>query len=124
MVFFTASSRVSKLLIHHTPICAGPSCSWKLAVTDAEFLRTVLTRDLGYFVWNHATLAGLQSVFAQAWKEYALSDSRYLTSDVFMLCVESITVVSIQSPHPLSWLPRLASLTMYRWSGALCAGPS
>ncbi|ROT35928.1 hypothetical protein SODALDRAFT_54514 [Sodiomyces alkalinus F11] len=48
----------------------------------------------GYFIWNHSTLAGLQSVFGQAWKEYALSDSRYLTSDPFMLCVESITVVS------------------------------
>jgi len=27
------------------------------------------------------------------WKEYALSDSRYLTSDPFTLCVEAITVL-------------------------------
>ncbi|CAK7201245.1 hypothetical protein SEUCBS139899_003948 [Sporothrix eucalyptigena] len=47
----------------------------------------------GYFVLNHATLAGSQSVRAQLWKEYALSDSRYLTSDPFMLCVEGLTVV-------------------------------
>ncbi|KAK6843067.1 hypothetical protein PG987_003927 [Apiospora arundinis] len=46
----------------------------------------------GYFIFNHATLASSQNLFAQLWKEYALSDSRYLTSDPFMLSVESITV--------------------------------
>ncbi|KAI3336442.1 Emopamil-binding protein [Xylariaceae sp. AK1471] len=46
----------------------------------------------GYFVLNHATIASSQSLLAQLWKEYALSDSRYLTSDFFMLSVESITV--------------------------------
>ncbi|KAI2636404.1 Emopamil binding protein-domain-containing protein [Hypomontagnella submonticulosa] len=46
----------------------------------------------GYFVLNHATVASSQDVAAQLWKEYALSDSRYLTSDFFMLSVESITV--------------------------------
>ncbi|CAK7235807.1 hypothetical protein SCUCBS95973_009393 [Sporothrix curviconia] len=46
-----------------------------------------------YFVMNHASLAGDQSFRAQLWKEYALSDSRYLTSDPFMLCVEGLTVV-------------------------------
>ncbi|KAI0166111.1 Emopamil binding protein-domain-containing protein [Xylariaceae sp. FL1272] len=46
----------------------------------------------GYFVLNHATVASSQSLLAQLWKEYALSDSRYLTSDLFMLSVESITV--------------------------------
>ncbi|KAK8027607.1 ebp domain-containing protein [Apiospora marii] len=47
---------------------------------------------LCYFVFNHATVASSQNLFAQLWKEYALSDSRYLTSDPFMLSVESITV--------------------------------
>ncbi|EAQ91049.1 hypothetical protein CHGG_02984 [Chaetomium globosum CBS 148.51] len=51
----------------------------------------------GYFVLNHATIASSQSLFAQLWKEYALSDSRYLTSDPFMLCIESLTV--------LTWAP-------------------
>ncbi|KAI1105942.1 EBP-domain-containing protein [Jackrogersella minutella] len=45
----------------------------------------------GYFVLNHDTIASSQNLFAQLWKEYALSDSRYLTSDFFMLSVESIT---------------------------------
>ncbi|KAK3391951.1 Emopamil binding protein-domain-containing protein [Sordaria brevicollis] len=48
----------------------------------------------GYFVLNHATLAGKQDIFAQLWKEYALSDSRYMTSDPFMLCIESLTVLT------------------------------
>ncbi|KAK7726520.1 hypothetical protein SLS63_007681 [Diaporthe eres] len=47
----------------------------------------------GYFVLNHANLAASNDLFAQLWKEYALSDSRYLTSDPFMICVETITVV-------------------------------
>lgn len=32
-------------------------------------------------------------MFGQLWKEYALSDSRYLTQDPFVLCMESITAV-------------------------------
>ncbi|KUI60758.1 3-beta-hydroxysteroid-Delta(8),Delta(7)-isomerase [Cytospora mali] len=47
----------------------------------------------GYFVYNQAGLAGSQDLFSQLWKEYALSDSRYLTEDPFMLCVEAITVM-------------------------------
>lgn len=47
----------------------------------------------GYFVMTHAKLASSQDLFAQLWKEYALSDSRYLTSDPFMICVETITTV-------------------------------
>lgn len=35
----------------------------------------------------------MNTLFAQLWKEYALSDSRYLTSDVFTVCVETITTV-------------------------------
>lgn len=47
----------------------------------------------GYYVWNWRELAGLQGLFAQLWKEYAYSDSRYLTMDSQVLCLESITVV-------------------------------
>ncbi|KAH8205778.1 hypothetical protein TruAng_000054 [Truncatella angustata] len=59
----------------------------------------------GYFVFNHATVASSQNLFAQLWKEYALSDSRYLTSDPFMLSVESITVFLW---GPLSYLCALS----------------
>ena len=33
-------------------------------------------------------------IFAQLWKEYAKSDSRYLVSDPFVLCMETVTAVS------------------------------
>ncbi|CAI7632108.1 unnamed protein product [Penicillium palitans] len=44
-----------------------------------------------YFVINHKTLAGSQELFGQLWKEYSLSDSRYLTSDAFLVSMESVT---------------------------------
>ncbi|KAJ9246441.1 hypothetical protein DTO207G8_8941 [Paecilomyces variotii] len=44
-----------------------------------------------YFVVNHKTLAGSRELFGQLWKEYSLSDSRYLTSDAFVVCMEAIT---------------------------------
>lgn len=43
---------------------------------------------------NHDHMASSQSFFGQLWKEYALSDSRYMTSDTLVLCMETITVVS------------------------------
>lgn len=46
----------------------------------------------GFFVFNQATLGSGQSLFAQLWKEYALSDSRYLSGDPTVLCAEAITV--------------------------------
>lgn len=52
-----------------------------------------LTSVLGYFAVNHANMGGLQTFFGQLWKEYALSDSRYLTQNSFVFCVESMTAV-------------------------------
>lgn len=43
---------------------------------------------------NHDSMASGQDFFGQLWKEYALSDSRYMTSDTLVLCMETITVVS------------------------------
>ncbi|KAG0327383.1 hypothetical protein BGZ99_007713 [Dissophora globulifera] len=45
----------------------------------------------GYFGVFHETLAGDQSPLGQVWKEYSLSDSRYLSSDSFVLIMERIT---------------------------------
>jgi hypothetical protein len=45
-------------------------------------------------VLHHHRMAGAQSFFGQLWKEYALSDSRYMTSDPLVLCMETCTVVS------------------------------
>ncbi|KAJ5965675.1 hypothetical protein N7481_012389 [Penicillium waksmanii] len=44
-----------------------------------------------HFVVNHAGLASGQSLFDQLWKEYSLSDSRYLTSDAFLVSMEAVT---------------------------------
>ncbi|MCJ1255132.1 hypothetical protein MMC24_002948 [Lignoscripta atroalba] len=45
----------------------------------------------GYFALNHTRMAGMSDFFGQLWKEYSLSDSRYLTSDPFVLCMETVT---------------------------------
>lgn len=42
-------------------------------------------------------MASAQDLFGQLWKEYALSDSRYMTSDTVVLCMETMTVVSRSS---------------------------
>lgn len=39
-----------------------------------------------------------QDLFGQLWKEYAFSDSRYLTSDPFVLCMETVTAVCVSPP--------------------------
>lgn len=58
----------------------------------------------GYFSVNHKAMGPKQDLFGQLWKEYAYSDSRYLTSDPFVLCMETITAVRfapIYTPTPL-----------------------
>ncbi|KAK3702982.1 hypothetical protein LTR37_014712 [Vermiconidia calcicola] len=47
----------------------------------------------GYYAVNYATLGSKQTVFGQLWKEYAFSDSRYLTRNTFVLCMETMTAV-------------------------------
>jgi len=47
----------------------------------------------GYFATHFTNMGGLQTLFGQLWKEYALSDSRYLTMDPFVVCMETITAV-------------------------------
>ncbi|KAI9660577.1 MAG: hypothetical protein M1821_009929 [Bathelium mastoideum] len=47
----------------------------------------------GFFAANHKDLAGSQHPIGQMWKEYALSDSRYLTGDVSVLCIEAMTAI-------------------------------
>jgi hypothetical protein len=54
--------------------------------------------DIAYFVAYHGRIAGMQNLFARLWKEYALSDSRYLTHDPFILSIEALTVVCPDGP--------------------------
>ncbi|KAF4624423.1 hypothetical protein G7Y89_g13750 [Cudoniella acicularis] len=66
----------------------------------------------GYFSLNHFRMGPAQDLFGQLWKEDALADSRYLTSDPFVLCMETVTAflwgpicltvaVFITTSHPL-----------------------
>lgn len=47
----------------------------------------------GYYAANYATLGSKQTLIGQLWKEYAFSDSRYLTRNTFVLCMETMTAV-------------------------------
>lgn len=47
----------------------------------------------GYYVFNFLDLGAHQTYIGQMWKEYAFSDSRYLTQNAFVLCMEAITAV-------------------------------
>ena len=47
----------------------------------------------GYYAANWGSLGSQQTLVAQMWKEYAFSDSRYLTRNSFVLCMESMTAV-------------------------------
>ncbi|KAH7391489.1 EBP domain-containing protein [Cadophora sp. MPI-SDFR-AT-0126] len=62
----------------------------------------------GYFMYNHHRMASMNDFFGQLWKEYALSDSRYMASDPFVLCMESWTAIFW---GPLSFLTALLITT-------------
>ncbi|KAM0480907.1 hypothetical protein ACHAPX_003795 [Trichoderma viride] len=47
----------------------------------------------GYFSYNAFDMASKTDIFGQLWKEYALSDSRYMTQDAFTVCMETVTAV-------------------------------
>ncbi|KAJ3220196.1 hypothetical protein HDU67_005522 [Dinochytrium kinnereticum] len=45
----------------------------------------------GYFGYNHRSISTQDGFFADLWKEYAKSDSRYMTQDAFVCVMESMT---------------------------------
>ncbi|KAL4924202.1 EXPERA domain-containing protein [Aspergillus undulatus] len=66
----------------------------------------------GYYAISVLTIPGSQHILAQLWKEYSLSDSRYLLQDSFLWPMETVTafcwgpiafllVVLIIKDHPL-----------------------
>ncbi|KAM0194171.1 hypothetical protein ACHAPI_007197 [Fusarium lateritium] len=66
----------------------------------------------GYYVYNFLDISNRSHLFAQLWKEYALSDSRYLTQDSFLVPMEGVTAIlwgpmsffcawAIVTEHPL-----------------------
>jgi hypothetical protein len=61
----------------------------------------MLMKRIGYFSLNHFQMGPAQDILGQLWKEYAFSDSRYLTSDPFVLCMETVTAVRVP-PFPFT----------------------
>jgi len=75
-----------------------PFCGWRRLslcwMLSSAVIHWVLE---GYFSVYHSSLAGRSSYLAQMWKEYAKGDSRYLSSDNFTVCMESVTAVVVGS---------------------------
>jgi cholestenol Delta-isomerase len=47
----------------------------------------------GYFAFYHRTISTKSTLFADLWKEYSMSDSRYMSQDPFVAVMESMTAV-------------------------------
>ncbi|KAJ2352499.1 hypothetical protein H4S02_013449, partial [Coemansia sp. RSA 2611] len=82
---------VSAVLIRQSP--RQFSCKDKFVVVWMLVCAGIHMVLEGYFSFNHKNLAGMQTVLADLWREYAHSDSRYLTSDPFTVIMEGITAV-------------------------------
>lgn len=66
----------------------------------------------GYFSRNHVGIAGYTDLFGQLWKEYSLSDSRYLTQDPFLVIMESVTAFLW---GPIAFFISYATITDHHW---------
>lgn len=64
----------------------------------------------GYFAYNFHQMPSRTDLFGQLWKEYALSDSRYLTQDSFVVTMETVTAVCW---GPLSFVCAWAIVTSH-----------
>ncbi|RAL66453.1 hypothetical protein DID88_006143 [Monilinia fructigena] len=90
------TSYFSRMTSYHPYHPVDINLSGKLNVKDQGLiLWFILTGSIhiffeGYFVYNHARMASRTDFFGQLWKEYALSDSRYMSSDSFLLTIESM----------------------------------
>jgi cholestenol delta-isomerase len=49
----------------------------------------------GYYCLNHKVIVSSNTLLAQVWKEYAIADSRYLTSEPTVLSIECLTAVCL-----------------------------
>ncbi|KAI8925968.1 Emopamil binding protein-domain-containing protein [Entophlyctis helioformis] len=55
----------------------------------------------GWFAATNRAIAGESDFLSELWKEYAMSDSRYMTSDPFVTLMESMTAFAV---GPLSFI--------------------
>jgi cholestenol Delta-isomerase len=103
--FFTAVLLVlvvGTMLISNKMINLTTSSFWTKSLflwfTMCGFIHTGVE---GYFAYHYKTIAGQTTFMADLWKEYALSDSRYMTADPFVYLMENITAFGW---GPLSFL--------------------
>ncbi|RKP09483.1 Emopamil binding protein-domain-containing protein [Thamnocephalis sphaerospora] len=80
------------------------ACAWLIATASIHMFLE------GYFVVTNRTIAGDMTFLAQTWKEYAKSDSRYMRSDLFTVCMEGVTAF-IEGPVCV-----LAALAIFKGS--------
>ncbi|KAJ4165099.1 hypothetical protein LMH87_006746 [Akanthomyces muscarius] len=66
----------------------------------------------GHYARHEHHIGASSHVLSQLWKEYALSDSRYLTRNSFMVCMETITAACW---GPLSFLCAYAVVRGSAW---------
>lgn len=97
------------LLINRTH---GLNLSDKLTCLWFIFCGTLHCFFEGYFVLNYSSLSMKQDLCAQLWKEYSLSDSRYLTGDSLVLAAEFATVIFW---GPLSYVAAICTLRLNPW---------
>lgn len=92
---------LDKIIMMWFTMCrrAGPECREKRINRATGGCLHVFFE--GWFVSNHHQVARAQDLFGQLWKEYSLSDSRYLTSDTFVLSAE---ILSVSVLGGLAWL--------------------
>lgn len=74
-------------------------------------LKRFLTK-LGHYARHEHHIGASSHVLSQLWKEYSLSDSRYLTRDAFLVCMESVTALCW---GPLSFLCAYAVVAGADW---------
>ncbi|KAI7930954.1 hypothetical protein M0657_000558 [Pyricularia oryzae] len=60
---------------------------------DYRISNSAIVGLLSYLILNYERVANSNELFAQLWKEYSLSDSRYLTANTFVISIETITVL-------------------------------
>lgn len=66
------------------------------------------------FVYYHTTVGQRKDIFGQLWKEYALSDSRYMVSNTFVVSAEALSATMI-GPLALLTAYLVASKSTYRY---------
>ncbi|TGZ81810.1 hypothetical protein EX30DRAFT_348221 [Ascodesmis nigricans] len=118
MSFVAIPSLLAASIGYYVISALNPSSTRAQRVTTLWFLFSGLihTNFEGYWLRHHEALVGSSDVRAVMWREYAKSDSRYLTSDGFILGVEKLTVYGI---GPLCLAVYIASCFNFSWNHPL-----